>query len=248
MKKIFLLGFLILYASIKLICQDLIYIGNQEPVPCRILEWNSSFIRYMPEESNNSRVIVLAARQVDSIRFMDGKTQLFYSKSLQPLPFSGQKDYHMLGMDILSFISGNVRLSYEYLPASGLIGYYVPLTIRINSPQSYWYKENSLGLGIKIYLPLGIDRINYATGLSLIGGMYRDSYYSYPEDIAKDFGFLNFNFSNHISYEVSTNFLIAVSMDLKLFSPYRAEYSDEYTTRHKEQDYIPYFHIELIVR
>ena len=239
----------VLTLCMSLICflssgQDLIYTSDGSTISGMVLEWDQSQIKYEPIDIENKNPIVLSSWYIDSIRFKNGRLETFTEISNSYLPPKNLSSHTLLGFDFLSLLPANFRLTYEYKSSSGIVGYYVPLTINLSSKKTYWYDENSIGIGFKFYVPTKNKRINMATGFQLVGGQFFD--YIYMSGY-QSIGFINFNFSNHFSYALSEDFLIGLSVDLKLFSPYVATRTEYGWENNIAQSYLlPYAHIELI--
>lgn len=256
MKRIILLVFVPLAWTLNLISQDTVYTNDGRIITGEILESEESTVRLRPDSAGSDFEIIISKYLIDSIIFRDGTVKSYLSLERSILPEVNNSGEFFVGFDLLSPLNGNARISLEYRLRPGGTGIFLPVTLNMKKKYNheiyppFWYSENSVGLGMKFNIPIGMKDNNYSISLVFTGGNYyypKYGYYSFEDEYTED-RFLELGISNSLHLNIYSKLYFGFSLDNILFSFYKPNNNDLYYYSERQVFFYPIFHFELIIK
>lgn len=130
--------------------QDLIFKKEGVVVRARILEKTYRSLTWRSFDQPDSTRFHTSLEMVDSIRYEDGRKEIFESPAesetpaslnLFAAPSSTEKiRHHLLGVDLVGALYNNLSLSYEFMPGKARVGFRVSFTDNRGDETFYTYE------------------------------------------------------------------------------------------------------------
>ncbi len=146
MKNLFALLFLVLLGSSQLFAQDSLFRANGRVSNVRIMEVNSTQVKYRNPEGQGGPLFVLNRMEVEKIIYADGRVERFNAASntevgpnlsygsvwgqtpkVDPLRTNFKRRY--LNLSITDYFAGALTIGYEYFTKAGDYSLRVPVSL-----------------------------------------------------------------------------------------------------------------------
>ncbi|MEI8114883.1 MAG: hypothetical protein WCI54_14700 [Bacteroidia bacterium] len=225
LKQIFLSAIL-LFISLQISAQDLIYRKNGEIIKAKILNITDKSLSYKLHEPAENIIYNINLSVVDSIIYENGEKETFFKKPVSVISGNNNENlnyrHHLLGADLSGYLFyKNLLFSYEYLPGKTRLGFKLAFSKNLE-PWSYdgYYGSFNIGRILKWSTRIGMNyyffpprTFRIGTGLHYVFG----SYDSYLTKDAKATGMLISFFG---FYNITENLAINFGFDVPLhFNP-----------------------------
>ena len=240
----------ILFSSVPITAQDLIYRKNGEVVKAKILNTTDKSLSYKLYERADSFTYFINVSIIDSIVYKDGKKETYLKKiepvAQQPKELITNYYHHLIGADLTGLLFyRNLIVSYEYLPGKAKLGYKAAFAVNLDPIPYYDYGINSypgnsyrygkttkwsarIGMNYYIFPP---RTFRFGTGLYYLFGSYSSEKTIYNSDhssstiVTDNKNIQGIILSLFAFYNINKDLAINLGMDALLyFNPSSANY------------------------
>jgi hypothetical protein len=189
----------ILLISFQIAAQDLIYKNNGEVLKAKILDKTNQSCSYQQFGQGNSVTYFISLAIVDSIKYQDGKKEVFEKKTSDNLQPGSELNelqkadvnyrHYLIGTDVAALLFyNNIAFSYEYLPGKANLGFRASCTVNLKTSEIYNDEFYTAGMNARMCGKLGMNyyffpprTFRLGTGLNFITGSYNNIQYNYDE-------------------------------------------------------------------
>lgn len=230
MKKIIILTVFIFFACWTQ-AQDKIYLKNNTVVSAKVLEIGVHEIKYKKFDNLNGPDFIIDKSSVAMIQFENGTHEVISDKNtvvkneetiLDILPYYKCTN-NLVGLNYFDFVFKNFTLNYTRYLLDYKLAIGASFSTGFNNSSYngntflYFDRDYFHGVLSVNFLPVGMQKVTYFTGLSLMAGKGQDRYYIYPytEDYFTK-NYYGFYVNNGVQFNLTKHFNLRSSLALGL--------------------------------
>lgn len=234
MKKLLLLTFL--FFSLNIFAQDKIYLSDNSVIESKISEIGINEIKYKKFNNLDGPIYVIEKSKVVMVVFENGTHEVITATKMNVesedvsiidiLPYY-KEGKNLIGVNYFDLAFKNITLNYtryllDYKLSIGLSASVGPGRANSGSDFMNLYKDYFHTIFSVNYLPVGMKKVSYFTGLSFISGIGQDYYYSYPYydpyyyPNIETVNYYGFYLNNGVQFNLTKHFNLRSSLALGL--------------------------------
>lgn len=232
MKKILFCLF-ILFATVRIMAQDKIYLNDNSVIEAKISEISLTEVKYKKWNNLTGPDYVMPKSEIALIVYANGTHEVINQKKeevktnvvIDILPYY-QTGKNYIGINYFDLIFKNLTLNYTRyflnyklsLGISGSFGFtyaadpYEYSNSFLNFHRDYFHSQFSVN-----YFPVGMNKVSYFTGISLMAGKGAEYNYDYwgPYELTEK-TYYGFYVNNGVQFNITKNFNLRTSLALGL--------------------------------